>query len=102
MVDIIEQAKTALEGTTEGPWWTKGKYNGREMGCAILAARTDCGPLPGNPTRGAVAWSSAILNTRARECEANARFIAEARQLVPELISEVERLRAALADKEAA
>jgi hypothetical protein len=67
------------EGFTEGPWWTAAKYDGREMGCAVIAVRT--GPLPGNPTRGMVAFSSAVLNTEARRCEADARLIA----LAPEL-----------------
>jgi hypothetical protein len=75
---------------TPGPWWTNGKYNGQEMGCAIIAANVDCGPLPGNPTRGMVAWSSAILNTKARECEANARLIAAAPDLLSGCVGVVE------------
>ncbi len=73
---------------TPGPWWTDGKYNGREMGCHIIAARTDSGPLPGNPTRGMVAWASAVLNTEARNCEANAILIAAA----PDLYEALEEL----------
>src|SRR6185503_10767118 len=61
---------------TPGPWWTNGRYDGRECGCAIIAARTDCGPLPGNPTRGMVAFASALINTEARQCEATAHHIA--------------------------
>jgi hypothetical protein len=67
---------------TPGPWWTDAAYDGKEMGCSIIAARTDCGPLPGNPTRGQVAYATAILNTQARECEANARLIAAAPDLL--------------------
>jgi hypothetical protein len=67
---------------TPGPWWTDAKYDGREMGCAIIAARTDAGPLPGNPTRGVVAFASAPLNTEARQCEANARLITAAPDLL--------------------
>ena len=37
---------------TPGPRWTGARYDGAEMGCAIIAANTDRGPLPGNPTRG--------------------------------------------------
>lgn len=98
MSDLIERLNAATEGTTPGPWWTDGKYSGSEMGCAVIAARTDCGPLPGNPTRGMVAWASAVLNTKARECEANARFIATARQLVPEAADRIEELEAELAE----
>lgn len=86
-----------IDGTTPGPWWTDGKYNGRDMGCAIIAARTDAGPLPGNPTRGMVAFSSAITNTQARGCEANARLIAAAPALAADtlrLLDEIERLTA--------
>lgn len=86
-----------MEGVTAGPWWTDGRYDGTQMGVAIIAARTDAGPLPGNPTRGLVAWSSAILNTEARTCEANARFIAAARELVPALAADLAAARAALA-----
>ncbi len=72
----IEAMRRDRAAGTPGPWWTRGKYDGQEMGCAIIAARTDSGPLPGNPTRGIVAWASAVLNTEARKCEANARRIA--------------------------
>ena len=78
------------EGHTPGPWWTAARYNGREMGCAIIAARIDAGPLPGNPTRGMVAHASAILNTDARRCEANAALIA----LSPDLATAALALRA--------
>lgn len=70
---------------TPGPWWTDAKYDGKEMGCSIIAARTDSGPLPGNPTRGQVAFATAILNTQARECEANAKLIAVAPELLEAL-----------------
>ena len=81
-------------GYTPGPWWTDGRYDGREMGCPIIAARTDAGPLPGNPTRGMVAFASALLNTDARRCEANARLIA----LAPAMAEELVALRAILSD----
>ena len=67
---------------TPGPWWTDAKYDGSEFGCSVIAARTDCGPLPGNPTRGQVAFATAILPDDARECEANARLIAAAPDLL--------------------
>lgn len=63
---------------TPGPWWTDGEYDEEEMGIPIIAARTDAGPLPGNPTRGMVAWASEILPENAARCAANARLIAMA------------------------
>lgn len=79
---------------TDGPWWTDAKYDGREYGCSIIAARTDAGPLPGNPTRGAVAFATAILNTEARRCESNARRIARLPDLEAAYIEAVECIRA--------
>lgn len=72
---------------TPGPWWTDAKYNVEEMGCAVIAARTDCGPLPGNPTRGMVAFATTILKENAVRCEADARLIAAA----PDLLALLQR-----------
>lgn len=40
----IEAMRRDRAAGTPGPWWTRGKYDGQEMGCAIIAARTDSGP----------------------------------------------------------
>ena len=77
---------------TPGPWWTDAKYNGKEMGCAVIAARIDSGPLPGNPTRGMVTFATATLNTEARRCEANARLIAAAPDLAEAVRRQVENI----------
>ena len=63
---------------TPGPWWTDETYGEDEGGIAIIAANTDCGPLPGNPTRGMVAFAHELLIDRAKICQANARLIAAA------------------------
>ena len=84
---------------TPGPWWTDAEYEPEELGCAVIAANTDCGPLPGNPTRGMVAWCSMLIHERARECEENARLIALAPSLAATVIeqqAEIERLRVTL------
>lgn len=70
MRDVVERAKAALEGVTEGPWtWTHG------MDARAMVLGPD--------------------NLRVKlEGYRDAEFIASARSLVPELIAEVERLRA--------
>ncbi|ASR84909.1 hypothetical protein SEA_STEVIERAY_57 [Mycobacterium phage StevieRay] len=70
MSDVVERAKAALEGVTEGPWtWTHG------MDARAMVLGPD--------------------NLRVKlEGYRDAEFIASARSLVPELIAEVERLRA--------
>lgn len=67
---------------TPGPWWTDGEYSEEEAGVAVIAANTDAGPLPGNPTRGMVAWSSELLPENKDRCAANARLIAAAPDLL--------------------
>ncbi|WNO26645.1 hypothetical protein SEA_JUNIORMINT_57 [Mycobacterium phage Juniormint] len=68
--DVVERAKAALEGVTEGPWtWTHG------MDARAMVLGPD--------------------NLRVKlEGYRDAEFIASARSLVPELIAEAERLRA--------
>ena len=82
----MDNALTDLkQGHTPGPWWTDAEWSESECGCAVIAANTDAGPLPGNPTRGMVAWASELLAHKAQECEANARLIAAAPELLAAL-----------------
>ncbi|APU93074.1 hypothetical protein SEA_BUBBLES123_77 [Mycobacterium phage Bubbles123] len=76
MSDVVERAKAALEGTTEGPWIAE--YSSEQGNCVI--------PHDAESTREAVA------TTHLYHQRADAEFIASARSLVPELIAEVERL----------
>lgn len=92
MTITAEQAKALKAGITEGPWWSDAKYDDREMGCAVIAARTDSGPPPGNPTRGMVALASELLNTEARRCEANARAIAAVPDMIDTIIAQDARI----------
>lgn len=102
MIDI-EQLKADREAGTDGPWWTDAEYSHKEAGCAIIAARTDAGPLPGNPTRGMVAWSSELLEERASICETNARRIARLPELeaaYTEVVAKLDMAVEALGDIE--
>ena len=94
-VSVPEQKgalKVAVEHTP-GPWWTDAQYSEEEAGCSIIAANTDSGPLPGNPTRGQVAFATMLLPEYAEECKANARLIAAA----PDLLEACRRGRQKLA-----
>lgn len=94
MTDVVEQAKAALEGVTCGPWkWTDhrvpdlmgraGEPGVYEYDVEVLEAghQGECG------CRSACTLELAVGN-------ADRAFIAAARDLVPELVAEVERLRA--------
>lgn len=81
MSDLVERAKAALEGVTEGPWETRSDYmeltrvvHSGEAEFALFLC-CDCGVEAGAG--------------EGRDAE----FIAAARTLVPELVAEVERLR---------
>lgn len=100
--DCVAEAKALVErldGFTPDPWWTDGKYHADEYGIAIIAARTDCGPLPGNPTRGMVAWASELLPENIARCEADAALIAAAPDMhrtIGDLLAVIEKQREAL------
>lgn len=101
MTDIIERAKAALEGATEAPWFV------HDFADPLVSENPDASAVTvscDHPAHITVAsMGGGRMGSRSIEqAQKDARFIADARQLVPELIAEVERLRAALADKEAA
>ena len=79
MSDVVSRANRLLEGVTEGLWTWDEWPNRNEIA---------------TPTGQLLAITPSVL---AREQSSlDARFIAEARQFVPDLVSEVERLRAEL------
>ncbi|WP_104183780.1 hypothetical protein [Mycobacterium avium] len=101
--DILDTAKAALEGTTEGPWGTDGELIASELS---------------QPQRGVTEYKYGIANMNTDDYDeeggegeydgivyrpyeqmiADAKFIAESRTLVEELIGEVEHLRNVIID----
>lgn len=85
MSDIVERAKAALEGVTEGPWYSTG---GVVWFVDVIAV-----PDPSDPS-GQTSMPEQVQEKVCDTSEGDAEFIAASRQLVPELVAEVERLRA--------
>lgn len=75
MSDIVERAKAALEGVTEGGWL----HSEDNCGCYSIDAKPDL---------------TVQLIAECIASEADAEFLAASRTLVPELVAEVERLHA--------
>lgn len=88
----LKQLIADREAGTGGPWWSDCEYSEDEYGVAVIAARTDCGPLPGNPTRGMVAWASELLPENGNRCETNARRIARLPDLEAAFLEAVQLL----------
>lgn len=88
MSDVVERALAALEGVTEGPWVAHGDPNHHpedpEWEIESHAPQFD-DPI-------------GIVFAGVEQGRADAEFIAAARGLLPELVAEVERLRAFEAD----
>ncbi|WP_065286730.1 hypothetical protein [Mycolicibacter kumamotonensis] len=85
--DVIARATAALEGVTEGPWRAS-LLDGIDYEDGSSCIRG--GVYPDVHGSAPVFLSSSGIDRR------DARFIAAARTLVPELLAEVERLRGAL------
>lgn len=79
----LEAAKALMDGVTEGPWELDGiAIAGSDPRAGDVCLMGEPAQYPGD--------TPCMLNSH----EANARFIAAARDLVPALIAEVEALRA--------
>ncbi|WP_165803292.1 hypothetical protein [Mycobacteroides abscessus] len=83
MSELVDRAKASLEGVTGGPWETR-------PGATGDPTTTSASVHSGH--RSILVSSDGYHYGYADK--ADARFIAAARQLVPELIAEVERLQA--------
>lgn len=89
MSDIVDRARQALEGVTEGPWqWERNTLTGGQGAYGDVLA-----PGPVECMSHCYGGSSVIESDNP---EPDRQFIAAARTLVPELADEVERLRAQL------
>lgn len=86
MGDILERAKAALEGITEGPW--------RVHEATTSGYAPHYGVASGDRSYPDVAYAHSDWEGYGNGSrKADAEFIAAARTLVPELVAEVERLR---------
>jgi len=106
MSELLDRAKASLEGVTEGPWDHRiAPSNDSEESHAEWLAGTLCGE--GRELHVVIAESpepryAYIVPAAVGDgptSDRNAEFIAASRQLVPELIAEVERLEAGLAEE---
>ena len=81
--DILDRARKALDGVTPGPWWHDNNegYGANNVWCEVP------GDVLGKDIVAKIHHDSA-------EAEANARLIAAARDLVPAMADEIERMRA--------
>ncbi|MGV0785202.1 hypothetical protein [Mycolicibacterium sp. XJ775] len=88
MSDVVERAKAAQDGVTDGPWEVNSE------GWACISSGSDSvlhGHFDGCcPSCGEVMTEDANVVVGIEDAE----FIVQARTLVPELVAEVERLRA--------
>lgn len=93
MSDVVERAKAALEGVTEGPW------SRHDFGLAGQDEPSSIVVFAGEFDWQAIHDGDLIVATPFWDApnDRNARFIAAARFLVPELVAELETTRARLA-----
>jgi hypothetical protein len=85
MTDIVDRANKVLEGVTPGPWYTVvDEIATQVQGFPILDSE-----------KYEIVGTEGFYGDYDTDW-INARFIAEARELVPELVAEIERLRDAL------
>lgn len=100
MTDIVARAKAALEGVTEGPWATDGTMIACELvkeSPGITSYKygiADMSEDEYDEEDGEGTYEDGVSYRPYEAMATDAEFIAAARTLVPELIEEVEHLRA--------
>jgi hypothetical protein len=85
--DLVKAAREALVGVTEGPWWTDQDKFPSDVYCNL---GSNC--ISRWPTR-----TLTECDTNYFDGNANARFIAAARSLVPAMADRIEELEAEVA-----
>ena len=100
MSDVVEQAKAALEGVTDGPWEHRVGPDDETHAEYFNGTLSNSGEplhvLIAPSTEPQFAYVVPAITGDGPGSARNAEFIAQARALVPELVAEVERLRATL------
>lgn len=104
--DVVEVAKEALKGVTDGPWrWVfrdgldgLGDELQSETSRTVYEGNMTWGGERDYPTRVVSGFPNDDGTITIHMFRENAEFIAATRTLVPALVAEVERLRAELAD----
>lgn len=96
--DIVDRAESALEGTTEGPWATDGVLIGCELvkeGPGITSYRHAVAEMDEDAydEDGGIGVYDGEVFRPFEQMQADAEFLAASRQLVPELVAEIKRLR---------
>lgn len=92
MSDLVAKARAALDGVTPGPWCVADETVVLTQINEPIETTYDIGYPLAETKRQKSFWTMA--NWPEGEPEANARFIAAARSLVPEMADEIARLRA--------
>ena len=103
MSDLVERAKAALEGITEGPWDHRtaphpdsGETHAEYLAGSLINSGEPLHVLIAESAEPQFAYIVPAVTGDGPMSERNAEFIAAARTLVPELVAEVEKLRSQL------
>jgi hypothetical protein len=100
MSDVVERAKAALEGITEGPWShhisteaDTGETHEQYQANTLINSGEPLHVLTAPSSDPKFAYVVPAITGDGPTSDRNAEFIVAARSLVPELVAEVERLR---------
>lgn len=99
----LREIRERADAATPGPWYAIHDDDGMFMNCYAVSTNADADPSdPSEPfVAGCLVQSEVIINPGDRMYAANTAFIAAAREDVPALLAERDRLAALLAEAEA-